>query len=94
MTVSPSLSQYNCFIYFSTWLTFFLAEGVLFGFGDNKMSQLGQGHQKPVMPKPVQVRVKEIFDDTTAVRRHSCEDVQVCVFGGYTLLCHTCKRRN
>jgi len=31
------------------------AEGILFGFGDNKMSQLGQGHQKPVMPKPVQI---------------------------------------
>ena len=31
------------------------AEGILFGFGDNKMSQLGQGHQKPVVPKPVQV---------------------------------------
>ena len=37
-------------------LFYFSAEGILFGFGDNKMSQLGQGHQKPIMPKPVQVQ--------------------------------------
>ena len=35
----------------------FLAEGILFGFGGNKMAQLGQGHQKPVVAKPVQVVV-------------------------------------
>lgn len=34
-----------------------LAEGILFGFGGNKMAQLGQGHQKPVVAKPVQVQV-------------------------------------
>ena len=33
------------------------AEGILFGFGGNKMAQLGQGHQKPVVAKPVQVVV-------------------------------------
>jgi len=31
------------------------AEGILFGFGGNKMAQLGQGHQKPVVAKPVQI---------------------------------------
>lgn len=31
------------------------AEGILFGFGDNKSAQLGQGHQKALMPKPVQI---------------------------------------
>jgi len=35
-----------------------LAEGILFGFGGNKMAQLGQGHQKPVVAKPVQVHVE------------------------------------
>lgn len=37
------------------FVLFFLAEGILFGFGDNKSAQLGQGHQKPIMAKPVQV---------------------------------------
>ena len=36
-------------------MVFVLAEGILFGFGGNKMAQLGQGHQKPVVAKPVQV---------------------------------------
>ena len=31
-------------------------EGLLFGFGENKMAQLGQGHQKPLLAKPVQVQ--------------------------------------
>lgn len=30
-------------------------EGILFGFGDNKSAQLGQGHQKAVVTKPVQI---------------------------------------
>ena len=36
-------------------ICFHTAEGILFGFGDNKSAQLGQGHQKALMPKPVQV---------------------------------------
>ena len=37
---------------------FYTDEGILFGFGDNKSAQLGQGHQKAVVTKPVQVKGK------------------------------------
>jgi len=50
----------SCFFRFSRLasslvICFHTAEGILFGFGDNKSAQLGQGHQKALMPKPVQV---------------------------------------